>query len=193
VIYLDKRKLRREILDKRAILSKNEIISLSSKIINTLIDSEYYKNANTIMTFISFDTEVDTHEFIKIALGEGKKVVVPVTFSDTKELKPSQILSFSELEPGYYDILTPKQEYIRYIDSSLIDLIVVPGVVFDHDGYRVGYGGGYYDRFLSTKIRKGIPTIAIGFDLQIVEKVPREEFDVPVDFIITEKEIISCR
>jgi len=108
-------------------------------------------------------------------------------------MKPSIIKNFDELEPGYYNILTPKQEFIRYIDPSEIDLVIVPGAVFDREGYRVGYGGGYYDKFLSSKIRKDISKIAIAFDLQIVDKVPREEHDISVDYIITEKEIIKCK
>lgn len=190
---MDKKSLRREILTKRATLGRIGNFSLSKDVINTLKDSDYYKNANTIMSFISFGSEIDTHEFIKESIKEGKKIVVPVTFHVTREMKPSLVLDFNELEPGYFNILTPKKEFIRYIDSMEIDLVIVPGAVFDRDGYRVGYGGGFYDRFLSSKIRKDTTKIAIAFDLQIVEKVPVEEFDIPVDFIITEKEFIDCR
>ena len=188
---MDKKLIRREILVKRAKLGKDNHNMLSSEVIKNLKDSIYYKNAKTIMTFISFGSEIDTHEFIKSGIKEGKNIVVPVTFHENRIMKPSKVLDFNELAPGYYNILTPKEEFIRYIDPSEIDLIIVPGAVFDRDGYRVGYGGGYYDRFLS-KIDKTVPKIAIAFELQIIEKVPREDFDIPVDFIATEKEIIQC-
>lgn len=188
---MDKKIIRREILVKRAKIRKDNHIMLTEVVMKNLKDTIYYKNAKTIMTFISFGSEIDTHEFIKSGIKEGKNIVVPVTFHENRVMKPSRVLDFGEFEPGYFNILTPKEEFIRYIDPSEIDLIIVPGAVFDRDGYRVGYGGGYYDRFLS-KIDKSVPKIAIGFDLQIVEQVPREEFDIPVDFIITEKEVIKC-
>jgi 5-formyltetrahydrofolate cyclo-ligase len=193
VIYLEKKIMRREVLTKRAKLGDNGNISLSKEIVNTLMDSRFYKDAKTIMIFISFGSEINTHEFIKIGINEGKNIAVPVTFKEERIMKPSIIKNFDELEPGYYNILTPKQEFIRYIDPSEIDLVIVPGAVFDREGYRVGYGGGYYDKFLSSKIRKDISKIAIAFDLQIVDKVPREEHDISVDYIITEKEIIKCK
>jgi 5-formyltetrahydrofolate cyclo-ligase len=193
VIYLDKKILRRNILSKRAALGKNGSTSLSKKIINRLIDTEYYKNANTIMCYISFGSEINTHEFIRNCIKDGKRIVVPVTFHEPREMKPSQILSFDELEPGYFNILTPKKEFIRYIDPKEIDLIIVPGAVFDRKGYRIGFGGGYYDRFLADKINDKSTKISVAFHLQIIDEVPKEEHDVPVDIIITEKEIINCK
>lgn len=190
---MDKKIIRREILTKRSNLGKDGNISLSKKIISSLQTSDFYKNAHTIMTFISFGSEIDTHEFIKSSIKEGKRIVVPVTFHESREMKPSQVLDFQEFEPGYFNILTPKKEFIRYIDPMEIDLVIVPGAVFDRDGYRVGYGGGFYDRFLSTKISKDAIKVGIGFDLQVIDKVPREDFDVPVDFILTEKGFISCK
>lgn len=190
---MDKKVLRKEILSKRAELGKAGNISLSKKVIENLVSTDYYKNAKNIMTFISFGSEIDTHEFIKQGIKECKNILVPVTFHKSREMKPSLLMDFDELEIGYFNILTPKQEYIRYIDPIEIDLVIVPGAVFDRKGYRIGYGGGFYDRFLSTKIRKDIPKIAIAFDLQVIDKVPREHYDVPVDFIVTEKEIISCK
>lgn len=190
---MDKKIIRREILAKRAGLGKDGNISLSKKIITSLKNSDFYKNSKTIMTFISFGSEIDTHEFIKSSLSDGKRITVPVTFHESREMKPSQVLDFEELEPGYFNILTPKDEFIRYIDPMEIDLVIVPGAVFDKDGYRIGYGGGFYDRFLSSKINKDAIKIGIAFDLQVIDNVPREEFDVPVDFILTEKGFISCK
>ncbi|MBU5255038.1 5-formyltetrahydrofolate cyclo-ligase [Tissierella praeacuta] len=188
---MDKKILRKKILQKRAELSTENIVNYSNIIENKLYKMDYYKNAKTIMSFISFGDEIITHEIIKNSIKNGKSVVVPITIPETKELKVSKILDFSELEIGYYNILTPKKDFLRFIDFNTIDLVLVPGVVFARDGYRVGYGGGYYDRFLS-KFKEKVNTIGLAFDLQIVEEVPKDSFDIPVDFIITEKETINC-
>lgn len=188
---MEKKIIRKEILNKRKSLEENQHKIFSDNIINSILNSSHYKDAKTIMTFISFSDEVDTHDFIKKSIKIGKKIVVPITFPETKELKPSEVKDFNELELGYYDILTPKEEFIRYIDPREIDLVIVPGVAFDRSGYRVGYGGGYYDRFLSKL--PNVVKIAIAFDLQIMDKVPREDFDIPVDYIFTETEIINCK
>ena len=176
---------------KRKTLSEETRESYSQKITNKLLASSNYISAKTIMCFISFSDEVDTHDFIKRAIKDGKKIVVPITFPKTHELKPSRVEDFNELEPGYYNILTPKKEFERFTDPKEIDLVITPGVAFRKDGYRVGYGGGYYDRFLSK-----IPdttTIAICFDLQIVDDLPIDNYDIPVDYIYTEKNIVTCK
>ncbi len=188
---MDKKSLRKKTLQKRGQLSTETIIKYSDIIAYKLYKMDFYKEANTIMSFISFDSEVNTHEIIKNSLKQGKSIVVPVTIPETKEMKVSHVLDFSELEIGYYNILTPKKEYLRFVSPNNIDLILVPGVTFDRNGYRVGYGGGYYDRFFS-KLNKEVTKIGLAYDLQITDEVPRDSFDIPVDLIITEKEIINC-
>lgn len=188
---MNKKILRKEILEKRSKLTDKEIREYSKIIENKLFDMQVYNQAKTIMCFISFSDEVHTHHIIKQAIRHGKTVVVPITITETKELKVSQLNDFSELEIGYYNILTPKKEFIRYRDPNIIDLVLVPGVVFGRNGYRVGYGGGYYDRFFS-KLEKDIPKIGLAYDLQIVHTVPTDNYDIPVNMIITEKEDIIC-
>lgn len=188
---MEKKRIRDEILEKRSKLDKKTINSYSNSISDKLFETSSYKNSTTIMCFISFSDEVNTHELIKNAIKHGKTIVVPITVSKTKELKVSELLDFSELEIGYYNILTPKAEFIRFVDPNTIDLVLVPGVAFARNGYRVGYGGGYYDRFLS-KLDSQVKKIGLGFYLQVVDTVPVENFDIPIDAIITEKEIIYC-
>ncbi len=188
---MDKKNIRELIIEERSQLSESAHRSHSRKIIDLLKATKYYKEAKVIMCFVSFNDELDTHQFIKEALSEGKRMVIPITVHKTKELIPSELMDFQELEPGYFNILTPKKEFIRPVEQSEIDLVVVPGVVFDPYGYRVGYGGGYYDRFLSS-IATIVPKIAVGFGMQLVERVPRESFDIPVDMIITEKGVTPC-
>ncbi|HZJ99919.1 MAG TPA: 5-formyltetrahydrofolate cyclo-ligase [Tissierellaceae bacterium] len=186
-----KKTIRNLILENRSNLGKDIHKSYSETIVDKIFSSSFYENAKLIMTFISFGNEVDTHNFIKKSLSDGKRIAVPITFPKTREIKPSEILDFDELEVGYYNILTPKDKYIRYINPKEIDLAIVPGVAFDRDGYRVGYGGGYYDRFLSQY--PDIIKLGIAFDLQIIDKIPKEDFDIAVDMIFTEKEIITCK
>lgn len=188
---MDKSLIRQEMLEKRSKLGRILYKEYSKTIMDSISDSIFYKNAKTIMIFVSFNYEVDTREFIKKAIAEGKDVLVPITIPETKQLIPSLLKDYNELAPGFYNILTPKDEFIRPTDPDLIDLIIVPGIAFDHQGYRVGYGGGYYDRFLS-KIKPTVPKISIAFHLQLIDKVPKDHYDIPVDYIYTEKEIIEC-
>jgi 5-formyltetrahydrofolate cyclo-ligase len=191
VIYLIKKSIRDHILDERSKLGKKEHRLYSNIIIDKLYKSSIYSNANVIMTFISFGHEVDTHGFIKNSIANGKRLLVPVTFPKTNEIKPSEIYEFDELETGFYNILTPKKEFIRFINPHDIDLAIVPGVAFDRNGYRIGYGGGYYDRFLSQY--PDIIKIGVCFDLQVIDSIPKVDFDIPVDIIFTEKDIIQCK
>lgn len=188
---MEKKIIRDQILENKSKIDNISLKSYSNSIISKLYNTDYYKTAKTIMTFISFGAEVDTHDFIKHSIKNNKRIVVPITIPSTKELKLSEVLNFDELEIGYYDILTPKAEFIRYIDPSEVDLIIVPGVGFDKEGYRIGYGGGYYDRFLSKLDH--ITKISLAFDMQLIDNIPKEDFDIPVDYIITESKIIKCK
>lgn len=184
---MNKKNLRKLILEKRQKLSKDVIRKKSDQIANTLYGSTFYEKANFIFTFISFQNEVDTHNIIKNSLNSNKRIGVPITIDKTRELLVSEILDFEkELEVGFYNILTPKKEYERITPRDEIDLILVPGLIFDLKGYRIGYGGGYYDRFFS-KLQKNVIKIGLCYELQIMSKVPKTKYDIPVDYILTEK------
>lgn len=186
---MDKKSLRKEMLRNRSKIPEDTREEYSKIIANSLFDTDHYKNAQTVMAFISFGSEINTRYIIEHAIKEGKIVVIPVMVPETRELKVSRILDFSELELGHYNIPTQKEECLRFLDPKTIDLILTPGLIFARDGYRVGYGGGYYDRFLAN--HKDVDKIAIGFDMQVVDKVPTDEYDIPVDYILTEKSFIK--
>lgn len=189
---LDKKALRKEMLEKRSQLSLQEIKEKSKTITNSLLNLNEYNKSQFIFTFISFKDEVDTHEIIKSSLKKDKRIGVPITVPEKKQLKVSEIMDFdNELELSYYDILAPKEKNIRIVAPELIDLVLVPGIIFDRRGYRVGYGGGYYDRFFS-KLDKNVLKIGLCYDMQIQSNVPRDSYDIPVDYILTEKEFIKC-
>lgn len=188
---MDKKVMRKEMLENRSKLTKKEIREKSNKIKEKLMRLEKFKEAQVIFSFISFGDEVDTHEIIKESLKLGKRVGVPVTIPEGRKLLVSELYDFDkELELGYYDILAPKEEYIREIHPKEIDVVLVPGVVFTPAGYRIGYGGGYYDRFFSKN--KDVYKIGLCFDMQIADEIPIDLYDIPVDIIITEDRIIDC-
>lgn len=189
---MDKKSLRKEMLRNRSKIPYETRENYSKLICNSLSELEYYKNADIIMAFISFGSEINTKYIIEHSISLGKKVVIPIMIPETKELLISEIRDFSELELGFYNILTPKEEFIRILNPDTIDLILVPGLIFAKDGYRIGYGGGYYDRFLSNR-SNSIKKIAIGFDMQVVDKVPIGKYDIPVDFILTEERFIETK
>lgn len=189
---MNKRTLRSEILNKRKSLSKDDVNGKSSAISKLLFSTDEYRSSKYIMCYIDFRNEVRTEEIIRTALKEGKNIIIPISVVETRQLILSQLLDYDkELEAGTYGILEPKKEFIREVNPELIDLVLMPGVAFDRRGYRIGYGGGYYDRFL-TKIDKSVPKIALAFDLQMVPHVVEGRYDIAVDYIITEKEIVKA-
>lgn len=190
---MNKSTLRKIMQNKRNDLTRKEIQLKSQKLFQQLYRLPLYQDSSCIMSYVSIGQEVFTHEFIIQALKEGKKIIVPVTKPDTRELLLSQVLHFKEdLTIGHWGLLEPKKEAMRPVPSSELDLILVPGLAFTMDGFRLGYGGGYYDRFLST-LEKKPPTIGLSFELQLVDEFPVEDFDIPVDFILTEKRLIEAR
>jgi 5-formyltetrahydrofolate cyclo-ligase len=182
---------RKKILAKRDSLSEEEIEKKSSQIKQKLFKQAELETADRIMLFVSFGSEVRTEAMIKTLLAEEKEVVVPVIDDEEKELVLSRLTDYDhELELGSYGILEPAPEYQRWVEPESLDLIVAPGVAFDEEKNRLGYGGGYYDRLLA-KTRPGISIIALGFNLQIVDEVITDEHDLPVTKIITEQRMID--
>ncbi|HOK62365.1 MAG TPA: 5-formyltetrahydrofolate cyclo-ligase [Soehngenia sp.] len=188
---MNKKNLREQILAIRKSLSVDKVESYSDIIMNNLITSELYKKATNIMSYVSFNNEVNTHKFIKKAIEDGKKISVPYIDSKNKIMMPCLIDDISELVSGYFGILSPDPNKLKIIDEKSIDLVIVPGAVFDISGYRIGYGGGYYDKFLPL-LRKDALSVGLAFSFQVIDKVPFEKYDIPVDFIITEKDFIEC-
>ena len=176
--------IRKAILEKRSKVSVKEVKSLSQKIRTSLFSLKEYKSAKAVMFYVSFNKEVSTREMIKEAL-KTKTVIVPKCVKN--EIAPYAIKSIEELKKGTLGILEPKTKNI--FPKEKIDLIIVPGIAFDKRGFRIGYGKGYYDRFLKNlKAKK----IALAFEFQVIKKVPENEKDVPVDMVVTEKRIVEC-
>ncbi|MBV4440972.1 5-formyltetrahydrofolate cyclo-ligase [Clostridium tyrobutyricum] len=181
---MNKKDIRKDILSIRDSLSDSQREALNNKIFDKVINSSEYKCAKCIFVFVSYRSEVNTHGIIKHALSSGKIVCVPKIISKDEGMKAVRIEKFSELVPGAFNILEPISTY-KKIDETFIDLTYVPGVAFDRHGGRVGYGGGYYDRFLK-KLKKDSEKIAICYNFQLLDEVPRENHDVSIYKIITD-------
>lgn len=182
-----KNNLKKAILEQRNSMPNHEVTDKSDKIKNNLFNLQQYKISKIMMFFVSYNSEVFTHEMIKEAL-KTKKIIVPKI--EHNQIEPSLILDFDNLVPsGKFGILEPIEA--MKISYKNIDLILVPGIVFDLQGLRIGYGLGFYDKFLRL-VPKAIK-IGLAFDFQVVDEIPQEEHDVPVDIIVTEERVIDCR
>ncbi|WP_071025489.1 5-formyltetrahydrofolate cyclo-ligase [Peptoniphilus raoultii] len=156
---------------------------LSKKIAENLFASEIYKGAKSVFAFISFRTEVDTKEIIGKILEDKKILLVPKVVGE--EMILIKTLSFDNLEKSTLGILEPTSNEAY---NGEISLTLTPGLAFSADGYRLGYGGGYYDRFFAkTKTIKA----GLAFNDQLTENLYHEEFDQKLDYVITEKRIIK--
>ena len=183
----EKKKLRNIILSKRDLLDKNIKEEMDRELFNKLINLDLYKEAKNIFIYLSFGSEIDTKPIIDRALEEGKEVYIPKVYKVNREMKAIRLNSFNDLEENSMGILEPKDD-TNCIEKENIDLIIVPGAVFDLEGNRIGYGGGYYDRFLSN-IKDKRNKVVLAYDLQIVDNIKAEEHDIKVDYIITNSRI----
>jgi 5-formyltetrahydrofolate cyclo-ligase len=174
---------------QRAELSRREVYQRSAVIADQLLSIPEYFRADTVHIYVSSkNNEVDTHELIRIMLRQKKRVVVPIAEKGTAEMKHSEIHSLSELVGGAYGILVPR--LYRPVSAKEIQGVVVPALAVDRAGNRIGFGVGFYDRFLATV---QIPTFALVYSFQILSKIPAESTDIPVSFVVTEDEIVHCR
>lgn len=177
--------IRTKIKQLRHSQSAENIKNNSLKIHEKLFSTEQLSHSKCIAFYSSLDKEVSTSTMINKALDLGKIVCLPKINSKEKNMMFHNILSTTSLEKNNFGILEPTNDEI----CTNIDFIIVPGIVFDQSGNRIGFGYGYYDNFLnSTNIKY---KIALAFDFQIVDKIDKLEHDIPMDMIITENRIIK--
>jgi len=181
--FESKQEVRKYILEMRDRQRREDRARWDDVIFSKFIDSEYYKNSEVIFIFVSFRSEVDTHRIIKKALEDGKTICVPRVISKNDGMKAFRINSIEELKKGSFGVLEPSAD-CKEVPGAEIDLVVMPGAAFDKNGGRIGYGGGFYDRFLSG-LRHNAKKIALAYDFQILKHVPMDEHDIKPDGIIT--------
>lgn len=186
---MDKMTIRTAVKEKLMTMSEETYKRKSLMIHNKLINLPQIKESKTIALTISKFPEVDTKLLIEELWKIGKQVAIPKCIPSTKEMKFYVFTSYDQLEQVYMDLYEPKEDETTYISKSKIDVLVSPGIVYDKYGYRIGYGGGYYDRYLVGYEKF---TISMAFEAQIVEKVPVNAYDLPICTIITEEQIINC-
>lgn len=169
-------------------LSTEDKKSIEKRLVERLLASEQWQQANVIGITISQPLEWSTEPIIKTGWQEGKVIVVPKCEPKQKKLHFYEMAAYDELEVVYYGLKEPKADPDKYMMKQNIDLLVVPGLVFNSSGYRIGFGGGYYDRFLEDY--EGI-TVSLVSERQLIEDIPYESFDIPVDHIFTEDRLIK--
>ncbi len=182
-------KLRKLVLSARG---KQQPVDLKIKSRNAhklLLRVEEFQQADNLFCYVSYRSELATQEIIKERLSQGHKVCVPLTIPG-KGLEAYEITDpCKDLAPGYCSIPEPIVAQTKKSDPGSIDVVLLPGSVFDLKGGRLGYGGGYYDRFLAQSAPNAL-RIGLAFELQIVDQVPVMDHDQPLDYLVTEERII---
>ena len=175
---MDKKALRAAIRQKKRAMTEEQIVSKSEKLGQLLADNELYKNAKTFYGYLPYYQEVRTIPMLEQALRDGKRVAVPKCYGG--EMKFIYLDDLSKVEPGYANIPEPIEDGPIADDPTA--LVLMPGLAFDPEGHRIGYGGGFYDKFLAQE--PGHPTLALCYDFQVLDHLATEEFDIPVDCVL---------
>lgn len=185
-----KAQIRQQILHTLQQQSEEVYLAQSQVIVTNALQQPMIQQALCVAVTVSRRPEVNTWPFIEALWAQGKKVVVPKCTPKTRQMTFYHLTQFTELETKYAGLLEPKPSETTVIDDAAIDIIVVPGVGFNKEGYRIGFGGGYYDRYLATHHK---PTIALAFEAQIKDHIPHASHDIPVDQIVMAQRVIQCK
>lgn len=188
-----KQTLRQAITAKRAELSAEERTRLSQEITHRLTQLESYKNAQNLFLYLNFGAEYESKQFAEQCLRDGKQIWLPRAERIARALEIYRVTDLEQdIAPGTWNIPEPiPNRCERLTDLDQLDFILLPGIAFTHTGDRIGYGGGYYDRILTEFTRR--PALVAGtYSLQIVDSIPLEPFDQPIDWLVTENETIHC-
>ncbi len=184
--------IRSEFSARRNALSEDERASRSAKICNTAISLVSFKHADIVLLYAPIKSEIDVMQIATVALEKGKRVAFPRCDKETRTMKFHFITSFDDFEIGAYGIREPRAELPIYAPESTSGSAVcfLPGLAFDVYGYRLGYGKGYYDKFLN--IYNGC-TIGVTYTELIHPSLPKGKFDVPCNIMLTEKGIKTVK
>lgn len=184
--------LRRQVLERRNAMSKEERERKDARLLEKFLKCNFYQQASRLLCYVSYGSEVDTHVLIETALAQGKRVYCPRVLAREGPGKMDfyEIQAFGELQKGYRGILepngTPDRCYKRKSeDFTQKTLMLIPGTVFDRKRHRIGYGGGFYDRFLAA-CSENITTVSLAYEMQLVKQIPTQKFDISPQILITE-------
>ncbi|WP_248891865.1 5-formyltetrahydrofolate cyclo-ligase [Bacillus methanolicus] len=183
-----KQMVRKAVKAKLANMQKPEYEDKSYQIAQRLFTDPFWREAKTIAITVSNPPEADTLQIIRKGWELGKKIAVPKCIPESKRMVFRSLTRFSELESSFFGLYEPIVDQTEVVNANEIDLMIVPGVAFMSDGYRIGNGGGYYDRYLSSFNGK---TVSLAFEEQLIDCFPVEEHDIPVMKLITDKKVIE--
>lgn len=175
---MDKTELRRSIRQQKRAMTPEEIETRSARLGQLFVASDWYKNARTIYGYLPYNQEVRTVPMLEQALRDGKQVAVPKCYGE--EMRFIYLTDLSQVAPGYAGIPEPIADEPVAQDKTA--LVLMPGLAFDREGHRIGYGGGFYDKFLAEE--PDHPTLALCYEFQMLPHLDTEEHDIPVDCVI---------
>ena len=175
---MDKQALRSQIRAQKRAMTPQQIEAASQRLGELFAASELYQQAKTIYGYLPYNQEVRTVPMLQRALDDGKRVAVPKCYGD--EMRFIYLDDLSAVEKGYCGIPEPIAD--EPIADDPTALVLMPGLAFDPQGRRIGYGGGFYDKFLAAE--PGHPTLALCYDFQMLDHLETEEFDIPVDCVL---------
>lgn len=186
-----KEKLRKKWMKKRKNVAKENGIKKSKKITKNILSLKEISQSQNIMIYVSYRSEVDTEKLIISLLNKNKNLFAPYCVKNEKRMEIVKIKNLDkDLEKGAYGIKEPAK-YLRTknTEPGNLDVVIVPAVAFSKNGYRVGYGGGYYDRFLA-RLNNDTISIGVNYEEMVFNSVPKEEHDLAVDILVTDKKIL---
>ena len=175
---LDKKALRREIGTKKRAMSAEEIERASARLAEKFFQTELYRQAKAIYGYLSYNQEVRTEPILRRAQADGKRVAVPKVYGD--EMRFLWLDDLKQVAPGAYGIPEPIADEPVAMDETA--LVLMPGLAFDPEGHRLGYGGGFYDRYLADQPNH--PLVALCSSFQLLDHLETEAHDIPVDLVI---------
>lgn len=175
---MDKKELRRTIRERKCAMTEEEILQRSARLGQLFAQSDAYKAAKTIYGYLPYNQEVRTVPMLEQALRDGKKVAVPKVYGE--EMKFLYLDDLTRVAKGYAGIPEPIADGPVADDETA--LVLMPGLAFDPEGHRIGYGGGFYDKFLAAE--PDHPTLALCYEFQMLPKLDTEEHDIPVDMVL---------
>lgn len=175
---MNKQELRQAIRARKRAMTEEDILRRSEILAEKFARSNAYRAAKTIYGYLPYNQEVRTVPMLRRALDEGKRVAVPKVYGD--DMKFIYLDDLSQVAKGYAGIPEPVADGPVAQDETA--LVLMPGLAFDRAGHRIGYGGGFYDKFLAREPHH--PTVALCYDFQVMDRLETEEFDIPVDLVI---------
>lgn len=175
---MDKKELRRQIREKKRAMTEAQIVAASERLGELFLNCPEYQAAKTIYGYLPYNQEVRTVPMLEQAMKDGKRVAVPKCYGD--QMRFIYMDDLSLVENGYANIPEPIADDPVADDTTA--LVLMPGLAFTEEGNRMGYGGGFYDKFLAAEPNH--PTVALCYDFQMVEYIPTDDYDIPVDRVL---------